>query len=95
MQNGALSRHATLYAIVVLGIGLVATTLVLFALLQNVRGERADAVLVRGAKEIGKTSLLFGTGHKCPATGTGGVPVQGTHVELVSRRYCRSPNLAT
>jgi hypothetical protein len=33
MQNGALSRHATLYAVVVLGLGLVATTLVLLALL--------------------------------------------------------------
>jgi hypothetical protein len=33
VQNGSLSRHATLYALVVLGLGLVATTLVLLALL--------------------------------------------------------------
>jgi hypothetical protein len=33
VQNGSLSRHATLYAVVVLGLGLVATTLVLLALL--------------------------------------------------------------
>lgn len=33
VQNGLLSRHATLYAVVVLGLGLVATTLVLLALL--------------------------------------------------------------
>jgi hypothetical protein len=28
MQNGALSRHATLYAIILLGLSLVATSLV-------------------------------------------------------------------
>jgi hypothetical protein len=33
VQNGLLSRHATLYAVAVLGLGLVATTLVLLALL--------------------------------------------------------------
>jgi hypothetical protein len=33
VQNGSLSGHATLYAVVVLGLSLVATTLVLLALL--------------------------------------------------------------
>ena len=33
VQNGSLARHATLYAAVVLGLGLVSTTLVLLALL--------------------------------------------------------------
>jgi hypothetical protein len=33
MQNGALSRHATLYAVVILGLSIVATTLAFLALL--------------------------------------------------------------
>jgi hypothetical protein len=33
MQNAALSRHATLYAVVILGLGIVATTLAFLALL--------------------------------------------------------------
>jgi len=33
VHNGSLSRHVTLYAVVALGLGLVATTLVLLALL--------------------------------------------------------------
>jgi hypothetical protein len=33
VHNGSLSRHVTLYAVVALGLGLVATTLLLLALL--------------------------------------------------------------
>jgi hypothetical protein len=33
MQNGALSRHATLYAVLILGLSIVAATLALLALL--------------------------------------------------------------
>jgi hypothetical protein len=33
MQNGALSHHATLYAVVILGLSIVATTLAFLALL--------------------------------------------------------------